>query len=258
MKRSLALAIVGVVLALTVAGSLAQDKALTKVTFALTTKDISVGHAAHTSLPVVLGYWKDEGLDASVASVEGSTAGAQQLAAGNIHVVSVGPEVILIAREKGMKIKSFYVQARETIFRLVVPADSPIQKAADLRGKTIGVPSLASGSVPYTKTLVASAGLDPVVSAAIDDLILKLRDALGMTIVVVTHELSSAFKIADRIAVLDRGELLMVGTVAEVRSHGNERIQQLLNRRFEDEPVDPDEYLRRLTGETIPEAGEVA
>ena len=161
MKRSLALATVGVVLALTVAGSLAQDKALTKVTFALTTKDISVGHAAHTSLPVVLGYWKDEGLDASVASVEGSTAGAQQLAAGNIHVVSVGPEVILIAREKGMKIKSFYVQARETIFRLVVPADSPIQKAADLKGKTIGVPSLASGSVPYTKTLVASAGLDP-------------------------------------------------------------------------------------------------
>jgi len=103
-----------------------------------------------------------------------------------------------------------------------------------------------------------SAGLDPVVSAAIDDLILKLRDALGMTIVVVTHELSSAFKIADRIAVLDRGELLLVGTVAEVRSHPNERIQHLLNRRFEDEPVDPDEYLRRLTGETVPAPGRVA
>jgi phospholipid/cholesterol/gamma-HCH transport system ATP-binding protein len=103
-----------------------------------------------------------------------------------------------------------------------------------------------------------SAGLDPVVSAAIDDLILKLRGALGMTIVVVTHELSSAFKIADRIAVLDRGELLMVGTVAEVRGHDNERIQHLLNRRFEDEPVDPDEYLRRLTGEAVPEPGKVA
>jgi phospholipid/cholesterol/gamma-HCH transport system ATP-binding protein len=101
-----------------------------------------------------------------------------------------------------------------------------------------------------------SAGLDPVVSAAIDDLILRLRDALGMTIVVVTHELSSAFKIADRIAVLDRGELLMVGTVSEVRNHGNERIQDLLNRRFEDEPVDPDEYLRRLTGETVEHAGD--
>lgn len=159
MKRGLALAIVAAVLGLTVAGTTAQDKALTKVNFALTTKDISVGHAAHTSLPVVLGYWKDEGLDVTVASVEGSTAGAQQLGAGNLHVISVGPEVILISREKGIKIKSFYVQARETIFRLVVPED--IKTAMDLKGKTIGVPSLASGSVPYTKTLIASAGLDP-------------------------------------------------------------------------------------------------
>jgi NitT/TauT family transport system substrate-binding protein len=134
---------------------------MTKVNFALTTQDISVGHAAHTSLPVVLGYWKDEGLDVTVASVEGSTAGAQQLGAGNLHVISVGPEVILISREKGIKMKSFYVQARETIFRLLVPEDSAIKTATDLKGKTIGVPSLASGSVPYTKTLVASAGLDP-------------------------------------------------------------------------------------------------
>jgi phospholipid/cholesterol/gamma-HCH transport system ATP-binding protein len=93
-----------------------------------------------------------------------------------------------------------------------------------------------------------SAGLDPVVSAAIDDLILKLRAALGMTIVVVTHELSSAFKIADRITVLDAGEILMVGTVEEIRGSRNPRIQSLLNRRFENEPVDPEEYLSRLTG----------
>jgi phospholipid/cholesterol/gamma-HCH transport system ATP-binding protein len=94
-----------------------------------------------------------------------------------------------------------------------------------------------------------SAGLDPVVSAAIDDLILKLRDALGMTIVVVTHELESAFKIADRITVLDRGEVRLVGTPAEVRASPDARIQSLLNRRFEDDVVDPDVYLRRLTGE---------
>jgi NitT/TauT family transport system substrate-binding protein len=139
----------------------AQDRPLTRVTFALTTKDISVGHAAHTSLPVALGYWRDEGLDVTVASVEGSTAGAQQLAAGNIQIVSVGPEVVLISREKGVKIKAFYVQARESIFTLVVPADSPIQTIAELKGKTVGVPSLASGSVPYTKALAASEGLDP-------------------------------------------------------------------------------------------------
>jgi phospholipid/cholesterol/gamma-HCH transport system ATP-binding protein len=95
-----------------------------------------------------------------------------------------------------------------------------------------------------------SAGLDPVVSSALDELILELRDAMQMTIVVVTHELDSAFKIADRITVLDKGEILTVGTVDEVRNSSNERIQNLLNRRFEEEELDPDEYMRRLMGQT--------
>ena len=139
--------------ALAPAAATAQDKPLKKIVFAVTTKDISVGHAAHSSLPVALGYWKDEGLDVSVTSVEGSAAGLQQLGSGNIQIVSIGPEEIVIGREKGVKIKGFYVQARETIYRIVVPADSPIQGVAQLRGKTIGVPALASGSVPFSKAL---------------------------------------------------------------------------------------------------------
>ena len=94
-----------------------------------------------------------------------------------------------------------------------------------------------------------SAGLDPVVSAELDELILRLRDALRMTIVVVTHELESAFKIADTITVLDHGEILMTGSVAAVRASPNERIQDLLNRRPREVPVDADAYLRRLTEE---------
>ncbi len=92
-----------------------------------------------------------------------------------------------------------------------------------------------------------SAGLDPIVASAIDDLILNLRDAMGMSVVVVTHELESAFRIADRICVLDKGDILMTGTVDEIRSSTNERIQNLLNRRTEQETLDPEEYLRRLT-----------
>lgn len=94
-----------------------------------------------------------------------------------------------------------------------------------------------------------SAGLDPVVSAELDELILRLRDALRMTIVVVTHELESAFKIADTITVLDQGDVLMTGTTADVRAADNERIQDLLNRRPREVVVDADEYLRRLTGD---------
>ena len=97
-----------------------------------------------------------------------------------------------------------------------------------------------------------SAGLDPVVASALDDLILRLRDAMGMSIVVVTHELDSAFKIADRITVLDKGDILLCGTVDEIRNSNNERIQNILNRRTEEESLDHDEYLEHLTGIEVP------
>lgn len=92
-----------------------------------------------------------------------------------------------------------------------------------------------------------SAGLDPVVSAELDDLILSLKKALNITIVVVTHELESAFKISDRITVLDHGKIITTGTVDEIRQSDNERIQDLLNRNPRDAEINADEYLQRLT-----------
>lgn len=94
-----------------------------------------------------------------------------------------------------------------------------------------------------------SAGLDPVVAAALDELIIKLRDTLGMSVAVVTHELESAFKIADRIVVLDRGHIIFSGSVAEIKASSNQRIQNLINRIAEDEEFDPETHLRRLVGE---------
>ncbi|MFP8880265.1 MAG: ATP-binding cassette domain-containing protein, partial [Myxococcota bacterium] len=123
---------------------------------------------------------------------------------------------------------------------------------AELSGGMIKRAALARAIITDPPLLFCdepSAGLDPVVSAALDELILRLRDAMGMTIVVVTHELESAFRIADRITVLDQGAILAVGTVDEVRNSDNERIQSLLNRKFEEEEPDPEEYLARLMGQ---------
>lgn len=112
--------------------------------------------------------------------------------------------------------------------------------------------ALARAIVMDPKLLVfdePSAGLDPVVAAELDELIIKLRDAMGMTMLVVTHELDSAFKIADKITVLDKGKNLLTGTVAEVKSSKIKRVQDLLERRARHEALDPDEYLKRLTQE---------
>ncbi len=123
---------------------------------------------------------------------------------------------------------------------------------SELSGGMIKRAALARAIVMDPKLLFCdepSAGLDPVVSASIDDLILKLRDAMGMTIIVVTHDLDSAFKIADRITVLDKGEILFIGTADEIRSNDNVRIRHLLSRTMAEEELDPEAYLRRLTGE---------
>ncbi len=123
---------------------------------------------------------------------------------------------------------------------------------AQLSGGMVKRAALARAIVMDPKLLFfdePSAGLDPVVAAELDDLILNLRDAMRMSIVVVTHELDSAFKIADSITVLDQGKILITGTVDEVRSCEHPRVQDLLNRRSSVEALDTDEYLRRLTGE---------
>jgi phospholipid/cholesterol/gamma-HCH transport system ATP-binding protein len=62
-----------------------------------------------------------------------------------------------------------------------------------------------------------SAGLDPLTSASLDELILKLKDLLNMTIVIVTHELASIHRIADRIIFLDNGKVLFSGTLNEAK-----------------------------------------
>jgi len=76
-----------------------------------------------------------------------------------------------------------------------------------------------------------SSGLDPIVAAGLDELILFLKETLGITILVVTHALESAFRIADRIAMLYQGRLILVSTKEQFRTNPNPRIRQFLERK---------------------------
>jgi phospholipid/cholesterol/gamma-HCH transport system ATP-binding protein len=75
-----------------------------------------------------------------------------------------------------------------------------------------------------------SAGLDPIVAAELDELIVLLKEVFQVTVIVVTHELPSAFRIADRIAMLYKGTFRSVGTKDEIRASQDPRVRQFLDR----------------------------
>jgi phospholipid/cholesterol/gamma-HCH transport system ATP-binding protein len=97
-----------------------------------------------------------------------------------------------------------------------------------------------------------SAGLDPIIAAGIDDLILKLKKAFRITIVVVTHELASAFLIADRMILLDKGVIVANGTTKELQASTQPRVRQFLDRVPEPELTGEIDYLQMLTGDVPP------
>jgi phospholipid/cholesterol/gamma-HCH transport system ATP-binding protein len=92
-----------------------------------------------------------------------------------------------------------------------------------------------------------SAGLDPIIAAGIDELILKLKKAFKMTIIVVTHELASAFLIADRMILLDKGYIVADGTPLELRQSQHPRVRQFMDRIPEPELAGEIDYLQMLT-----------
>jgi phospholipid/cholesterol/gamma-HCH transport system ATP-binding protein len=94
-----------------------------------------------------------------------------------------------------------------------------------------------------------SAGLDPIIAAGIDELILELKRAFHMTIIVVTHELASAFLIADRMLLIDKGNIVALGTTEEMRSSTQPRVRQFLDRIAEPEISGEMDYLQMLTAE---------
>ena len=71
-------------------------------------------------------------------------------------------------------------------------------------------------------------GVDPITGGAVDRLIKKMRDTFGVTSVVVTHDMKSAYRLADRIAMLYEGRIIYTGMPGDFKSTGNEYVQQFI------------------------------
>ena len=74
-----------------------------------------------------------------------------------------------------------------------------------------------------------SAGLDPIMSAKIDELIYHMQQKLGVTSIVVTHHMNSAFAIADRIAMIHEGEIIAIGDVEMIQNLKNPIVQNFIH-----------------------------
>lgn len=99
-----------------------------------------------------------------------------------------------------------------------------------------------------------SAGLDPVTAAGLDRLLLRLREVFGVTLVVVTHELESAFAVADQIALMHRGRFLLTGPPEAVRSSHDPVVRRFLDRRPAEEAASG-EWFQGLLAEVQPSHG---
>lgn len=76
-------------------------------------------------------------------------------------------------------------------------------------------------------------GLDPVMSNVINDMMVRMRERLDVTSVVITHDMESAYHIADHIAMLYKGEIIEVGSPEEIRNTSNEIVRQFIHGRVE-------------------------
>lgn len=145
--------------------------------------------------------------------------------------MSIGENVALPLREHTdlpeetieilVKIKLELVGLREHANKLPSEISGGMKKRAGLARALALDPKILFYDEP-------SAGLDPVTSAEIDELIIQLNKILGVTSVVVTHEMDSAFRIAHRMVLLDRGKFIVSGTPDEMRNSTDPLVRQFI------------------------------
>jgi phospholipid/cholesterol/gamma-HCH transport system ATP-binding protein len=131
-----------------------------------------------------------------------------------------------------------YADARvRECLRLVNLAPETLQKyPAQLSGgmrKRVGIARAIAGAPKYLLYDEPTSGLDPVNADVIDDLVMRLEGELGVTSVMVTHDVRGAFRVADRLALLYDTVIVLEGTPAEFRESADPRIRAFLERDFD-------------------------
>jgi phospholipid/cholesterol/gamma-HCH transport system ATP-binding protein len=108
----------------------------------------------------------------------------------------------------------------------------PAELSGGMR-KRVGIARAIAGDPKYLLYDEPTSGLDPVNADIIDNLVTRLASELGVTSVTVTHDVRGAFKVADRLALLDGGKVVLEGTKEEFMESDNPKVKEFLNRDFD-------------------------
>lgn len=113
------------------------------------------------AIAIKLGWIEKAGMKLTVVPTAGSADCMKLVATKDYLLALSGIEAVATMREQGVDMKIFYTAYRNYVFGIKVPADSPIKTVADLKGKKVGVNSMASNGVMVTRAMATENGLDP-------------------------------------------------------------------------------------------------
>jgi NitT/TauT family transport system substrate-binding protein len=156
MKRSAIVALSGIVLAASASLAAAQ----TTVRVAWCARTVSSA-AAPYAIATKMGWFAQAGIKVELVPMPGSTDCVKAVATKDVQYGLPSIEPLAIIRPQGVKVKNYYTAYQANIYGIAVPDDSPIQTFADLKGKTIGVTSMASAGVIVARALAANNGFNP-------------------------------------------------------------------------------------------------
>ena len=148
--------------------------------------------------------------------------------------LTIGENVAMGLRKQG-KLTEEEIQGRvHEVLNLVDLPDAAPRMPSELSGgmrKRVGIARAVALRPKYLLYDEPTTGLDPVTSAVIDELMIRMRETLGVTGIVITHDMRSAYKIGTRIAMLFEGQLRQVGTVDEIQHSTDPVVRQFIEGR---------------------------
>ena len=150
--------------------------------------------------------------------------------------MSIGENVAMGLRKQGKMTGKEITDRVAEVLDLVDLPNVETKFPAELSGgmrKRVGLARAIALRPKYILYDEPTTGLDPVTSAVIDDLMIRMRDRLGVTSIVITHDMRSAYRVGTRIAMLDEGKVRQVGTVDEIRNTKDPLVRQFVEGRAE-------------------------